>query len=84
MIDHNRSAAPHYGLVFKYVEGLCAGDMPASTVEAALLGIRPDPTSATAWADLPECLTAVLNRVGSGAIDLPVATGLLLRILSAG
>ncbi len=84
MIENSRAARPHYGLVFKYVEGLRAGDMTRSAVESALLAMRPDPTLPTSWADLPDCLAVALNRARSGAIELSEATALVLRILAAG
>jgi len=84
MIEHSRAARPHYGLILAYIEGLHAGEKSRGAVEAALLAMRPDPTGPSAWADLPDCLGIVLDRVRSGALDLTAATALLLRMLSAG
>ncbi len=75
--------APPVGLLSNYVLSLQSGDISRATVEAALLDMRPDPTTPTAWADFGDCLAAILDRTSARAIAPAEAVTLLQRLFRA-
>lgn len=84
MIEQDNAARPHFGMIYGYVSALLEGEITRGGVEAALIAIRPDPTTVSAWADLPDCISMLLDRVTTHRITPHEATALLLRVFSAG
>jgi len=81
--DYVANQAPPLGLLSNYIQSLQFGDISRATVEAALLDMRPDPTTPTAWAEFGDCLAAILDRVEIGDIVAAEAVTLLQRVFRA-
>jgi len=84
MNEQNTAARPHFGMIYGYVNAPLEGEKTRDDVEAALIAIPPEPTTVSAWADLPDCISMLLDRLTAHKLTPHQAAALLLRVFGVG
>jgi hypothetical protein len=66
------------------LDGLLNGRISRGYVQQTLLAFRPDPCAPLQWAELPDWIAMILDRLTSGKVRRVEATSLLVQALNAG
>jgi hypothetical protein len=66
------------------LDGLLNGRISRGYVQQTLLAFRPDPCAPLQWAELPDWIAMILDRLTAGKVRRVEATSLLVQALNAG